>query len=327
MDNSIEMMEKNGYYYREMSDIQAGQNSRKSFFHYLPYSEEDEKLGMVCTTVGSVEVEPNVVYPPFKEDHPALFRTVSESRALKEFHIIYITKGQGIFETEGRSFTINPGSVLLLFPEMRHRYHPLFETGWHEYWVGFKGPFFSMMIEKEILVRNRVFFEIGINNEIISIFNQILDEVRTQQPLYQLKACSGILFMIAQILTCERRRKQPNHYQNIVDKAKDLMESNLYGAINLPAISEQLGLSTSRLNEIFKTCTSMTPYQYYIHIKIRRAGNLLEQEDIPVKEAAYRMGFEDQYYFSRIFKNKTGVSPSEWKRLSRARAGLIRVCP
>jgi AraC-like DNA-binding protein len=95
------------------------------------------------------------------------------------------------------------------------------------------------------------------------------------------------------------------------------MESNIYGAINLPAISEQLGLSTSRFNEIFKTYTAMTPYQYYIHIKIRRAGNLLEQEDIPIKEAAYRMGFEDQYYFSRLFKNKTGVSPSEWRKLSR----------
>jgi AraC-like DNA-binding protein len=39
----------------------------------------------------------------------------------------------------------------------------------------------------------------------------------------------------------------------------------------------------------------------------------LEQQDISVKAAAYKMGFEDQYYFSRLFKNKTGVSPSEWK--------------
>jgi AraC-like DNA-binding protein len=114
------------------------------------------------------------------------------------------------------------------------------------------------------------------------------------------------------VLTRERRNTEPSLYQQTVEKAKYLMESNVFSAINLPVISEQLGISTSRLNEIFKTYTSMTPYQYYIHIKIHKAESLLEEE-LPVKEVAYKMGFEDQYYFSRLFKNKTGVSPSDWK--------------
>jgi len=92
------------------------------------------------------------------------------------------------------------------------------------------------------------------------------------------------------------------------------MESNIFSAINLSAISDKLGISTSRLNEIFKTYTSMTPYQYYIHIKIHRAESFLEQEELSVKEVAYKMGFDDQYYFSRLFKNKTGISPSDWKK-------------
>jgi transcriptional regulator GlxA family with amidase domain len=91
------------------------------------------------------------------------------------------------------------------------------------------------------------------------------------------------------------------------------MESNVFSAIDLSSIADQLGISTSKLNEIFKTYTSMTPYQYYIQIKIYKAESLLEQQDLSVKEVAHKMGFEDQYYFSRLFKNKTGVSPSEWK--------------
>jgi AraC-like DNA-binding protein len=159
-----------------------------------------------------------------------------------------------------------------------------------------------------------VFFETGLHDSILSFFNQIFDEARTQRPLYQMKACAAILSLIAEVLTRERRGEQPSHYEKVVAQAKYMMESNVYGAINLPFISGQLGISTSKLNEIFKTYTSMTPYQYYIHIKIHKAETLLEQEDIPVKEAAFRMGFEDQYYFSRLFKSKTGVSPSDWKR-------------
>jgi AraC-like DNA-binding protein len=292
------------------------QNTPASFFHYLPYSEEDEKLGMICTTAGSTNIQPGVEYPPHKNEHPALFRTVAEGRVLPEFQLVYITEGEGLFGSGGQSYAVKPGSIMLILPGLRHFYKPLSETGWHEYWAGFKGGYFSTLLDEGRFSPDHVFFEIGLHDSILSIFDQIFDEVRGQRPLYQLKTCALIMSLIAEVLTRERRKDQPNFYEKIVAKAKYLMESNVYGDIDLSNISEQLGISTSRLNEIFKTYTSMTPYQYYIHIKIHKAESLLEQEDIPVKEAAYKMGFEDQYYFSRLFKSKTGVSPSEWKKMA-----------
>jgi AraC-like DNA-binding protein len=287
--------------------------TRDSFLHYLPYSEEDEKIGMVCTTAGSVEVKPHTPYPPDKNQHPALFRQVAEGRSLPEFQIVYVTRGEGIFGVEGRTYRVIPGSLLLVIPGIKHWYRPVFETGWHEYWAGFKGGFYSKLVEEGILSPEHVFFDGGIHNDIVAIFERILYEVRTQQPLYQLKACSGILSLIAEMLTHERRSEQPNYYQKIVEKAKYLMEINIFKAINVPGISEQIGVSPTKLNEIFKIYTSMTPYQYYIHIKIHKAEDLLEQDNVTVKEVAFSLGFEDQYYFSRLFKNKTGIAPSEWK--------------
>ena len=287
---------------------------QNSFLHYLPYSEEDEKLGMLCTTVGSYDVQPGIVYPPRKNDHPALYRPVAKGRVLPEFQVIYVTRGEGIFSSGDSTFQVKPGSVMLVLPGIKHMYRPQLETGWHEYWVGFKGGYFSQLLEKGRFSTEHIFFETGLHDCVLSFFSQIFDEVRSQRPLYQFKTCALILSLVAEVLTRERRKEQPNLYEKIVAKAKYLMESNVYSAINLPGISEQLGISTSRLNEIFKTYTSMTPYQYYIHIKIHKAESLLEQEDIPVKEVAFRMGFEDQYYFSRLFKNKTGVSPSGWKK-------------
>ena len=90
------------------------------------------------------------------------------------------------------------------------------------------------------------------------------------------------------------------------------MEENIYGEINLNGIGDMLGVSTSHLNSVFKSYTAMTPYQYFISIKIRKAKELLERGDCPIKEVAFRLGFDDQYYFSRLFKKKTGISPSRW---------------
>ncbi|MDR2476285.1 MAG: AraC family transcriptional regulator [Treponema sp.] len=298
------------------------QNAKKaedSFRHYLPYSEEDEKLGMLCTTAGTIHVPPGIVYPPQKNEHPALFRPVAEGRILPEFQLIYITEGEGIFSSAGRDYQVKPGCILLLLPGIKHAYRPLLETGWHEYWVGFKGGYFSKLLEEGRFSPEHIFFETGLHDSILNAFNQILDEVRAERPLYQFKTCALILSLVAEVLSRDRRKDQPNHYEKIVARTKYLMESNVCGAINLPSISQQLGISVPRLNTIFKDYTSMTPYQYYIHIKIHKAESLLEQEDISIKEAAYKMGFEDQYYFSRLFKNKTGVSPSDWKKFVRHR--------
>ncbi|MDR0562893.1 MAG: AraC family transcriptional regulator [Spirochaetaceae bacterium] len=286
----------------------------ESFLHYLPFSEEDEKLGMVCTTAGCIEVAPRTEYPPDKHKHPALFRLVAEGRILPEFQAVYVTKGEGVFGVAGNTYKVIPGSLMIILPGMKHFYKPVYEIGWHEYWVGFKGQFFSRLMQEGFLSEHTVFFNIGLQDYSIALFNQILDEIRTQRPLYQFKACSGVLSLLAETLTRERRQEQPNYYQKIVEKAKYLMESNMFSVIDIPSISEQIGISASRLNEIFKTYTSMTPYQYYIHIKIHKAESLLEQDETTVKEVAYSLGFEDQYYFSRLFKNKTGVVPSRWKK-------------
>ena len=90
------------------------------------------------------------------------------------------------------------------------------------------------------------------------------------------------------------------------------MEENIYREVNLNGIGEMLGVSIPHLNSVFKSYTAMTPYQYFISIKIRKAKELLEAGAMPIKEVAFRLGFGDQYYFSRLFRKKTGVAPSRW---------------
>jgi AraC-like DNA-binding protein len=296
--------------------VQAVDDKRECFFHYIPYSKEDEKLGMVCTTAGNIFVPPHTVYPPNKNAHPVPFREVAEGRTLPEFQFVYISDGEGVFCAGGRTYTVKAGSLLLLLPGMKHSYKPRYETGWHEYWVGFRGGFFNGLINEGILSRDRIFFEIGLRDYVLSIFMQIFEEVRSQQPLYQIKASSQVYLLLAELLSFERRKEHPDYsqQQQIVEKVKFYMEENIYKKINITSIAREVGLNASRLNDIFKAYTSMTPYHYYIQIKINRACRLLEQTDLSIKEAAFKLGFDDQYYFSRLFRQKTGIPPSRWKR-------------
>jgi AraC-like DNA-binding protein len=293
--------------------MSIGASDRKNaFFRYLTWSEEDERWRIFCTDAGFNEVAPGVPYPPNKEEHPKAFKSVAVGRTLNEYQIVYVTKGRGAFETAGMRFTVLPGSILLLFPGVRHIYKPDIETGWTEYWVGFKGEHADSLCRAGFLASSRPFFAAGLRNGILAHYTQIFDLVRNQEPLYQLKAGALILGLVAEILSCERLSAQAGHAESLVARAKFLMEENVDGEINLNGIAEPLAVSTSHLNEAFKSYTSMTPYQYFISIKIGRAKELLER-DLPVKQVAGLLGFSDEYYFSRLFKNKTGISPSHWK--------------
>ncbi|MCX7024804.1 MAG: AraC family transcriptional regulator [Spirochaetes bacterium] len=291
-------------------------DGKTAFFRYLTWSEEDERWQIVCTDAGHSEIGPGTPYPPNKNDHPGQFKSVAADRTLNEYQIVYVTKGRGIFQTGGLQHVVLPGSIIVLFPGVSHFYKPDLDVGWSEYWVGFKGSHADTLCREGFLSPARPFFEVGLQNGILSLYTQIFDLVRNQEPLYQLKAGALILGLAAEILACERSSAQATHSEKLVAKAKFLMEENVDGEINLNGIGDALGASTSHLNEVFKSYTSMTPYQYFISIKIGRAKELLER-DLPVKEVAFSLGFSDEYYFSRLFKSKTGISPSHWKNYVR----------
>ncbi|MDR1467786.1 MAG: AraC family transcriptional regulator [Spirochaetaceae bacterium] len=296
--------------------MDAGTNkTAESFIRYLGTGTEDERpFGMVCVDAGYNRVKSTDVYPPNINAHPASYRGVVDGRILPEFQIGYLSAGEGVFETENATYKTGPGSMTLVLPGMRHRSYLTSESGFQEYWVGFKGDFFSRLLDEGVFSKDFVCCEAGLSTRIISTYRRIFDEVRTRRPHYQIRIGSEILSLIATLLDHKQIQERPDPYQKIVEKAKGLMTLNLHDSLDMSAFSHELGVCASHFNKIFKTYTSMTPYQYYINIKIDEAKHLLERDGLTVTETAYRLGFEDPYYFSRLFKNKTGVTPKNWKK-------------
>ena len=76
---------------------------------------------------------------------------------------------------------------------------------------------------------------------------------------------------------------------------------------------QEVELSKSYLNAIFKAQTGKSPVEFFIHLKMQEACKLLKSGQTYVYEAAAALGYEDQYYFSRIFKKVVGVSPRDYQ--------------
>ena len=110
---------------------------------------------------------------------------------------------------------------------------------------------------------------------------------------------------------------------NRVAVSLDFMMAHLNQPIRISTLCALVGLSPSRFFELFRSATGETPLNWFIQARMRRAGELLEKTTLQIKEVAGEVGYQDPFYFSRLFKSVHGISPSGYKKKKSAeRAGL-----
>jgi AraC-like DNA-binding protein len=301
----------------------CGTMASRDFSTYLTWSAEDERWQLVCVDVGAAEVQPRSPYPPSSGVHPAAHRTVATGRTVNEYQLVYVTRGRGELRVDGLDdvLTIEEGAVLLVLPGVRHSYRPDPATGWSERWVGFKGAWADSLRAAGLLSAQRPLFRTGLDERLLGLFEELFGVVADQEPYYQMRAGSLVMRLLAEILARSRRAEQRDDAGRLVERAKFLMAEKVYGVLSVDGIGEDLGVPQTKFYDAFKAYTGLTPYQYFIQLKVNRAKELLSLGACSVKEAAFKLGFDDPYYFSRLFKKKTGTSPSDWAS-KRGRSGV-----
>jgi AraC-like DNA-binding protein len=97
------------------------------------------------------------------------------------------------------------------------------------------------------------------------------------------------------------------------------MMQNLNKPLQVSVLSATAGISPSHFFYLFKRATGCTPLDYFIRARMRRACELLEGTSLNVKEVAAMLGYEDPFYFSRLFKSVNGIAPREYRSMKTSR--------
>jgi AraC family transcriptional regulator, arabinose operon regulatory protein len=92
------------------------------------------------------------------------------------------------------------------------------------------------------------------------------------------------------------------------------MMQHLPQPMKVPVLSTMAGLSQSRFFEVFKNVTGQTPLYFFMCARMHYAGELLVGTKLLIKEIAAQLGYDDQYYFSRVFKSVHGIAPREYRK-------------
>ena len=101
----------------------------------------------------------------------------------------------------------------------------------------------------------------------------------------------------------------------IIKKVCTYVDENLSNDISLETAADFAGVSSFYLSKLFKEEKGETFINYISDKRLEKSRMLLETTELSIKEITAEVGYNDQNYFSRIFKNKYGLSPKEYRKV------------
>ena len=283
----------------------------ENFFQYLTISEEEQQWGICLKGSGCSTIPPNQVYPSSK--HPSgYYFTWEVGRVLQEYQINYLTEGSGELENEYGKFELKTGSIFITFPGVWHRYRPNKTTGWTENYIGFEGTTINQLLSTDHFSPQKPVLNVGIREEIIDTYLKIFELTKQEKPGFQYIASGMIVKLLGYLISFEKEKDfSGKEIARIIRKVRFEMRQNLNQELNFQQLSAKYNVSYSYLRRMFKKYTGISPGQYHLQLRIIRAKELIVTTDMSIKEICYKLGFQSIHYFSRLFKNKMGVPPTQ----------------
>lgn len=219
--------------------------------------------------------------------------------------IEYIEKGMGVVEIDGQTFYPEEGDSYLLQAGTAHHYFSDPKDPWKKVFINVSGSLVDSLIEGYELKNIYYFKGLDLREEMGSILRLAKENQEDSTP--------EIICILNRIFLKMREHIKPQT-SDMAKKMKEYLRNHAASAFRMDALCSYISRSESQTIKIFKKAYGITPYAYFLSQKIKLAKVMLLNTNLSVKEIANDLSFGDVYYFSNIFKQKAGCSPSEFRK-------------
>ena len=240
----------------------------------------------------------------------------------------FVLSGVGRYRVDGEVFSIQEGDFLIFNPGVKHQalFCPDAEVPATEFFVGFSDvQFGDLPLNYMPLPGGGVLYHTAgeLRRRLARICASMQEEnaVCRQGRYFMLKS-----YLVQMILLVVREQCRPMEKSRgcsfesvnrkyLVEQILSYFEEHYSEKISLDQIAENMYLSPFYISKIFKSETGDTPIRHLIDIRLEKAMELLKSGwQGSIQEVAARVGYDDAYHFSKLFKKRYGLSPSQARR-------------
>ncbi|WP_342331240.1 AraC family transcriptional regulator [Pedobacter sp. FW305-3-2-15-E-R2A2] len=234
--------------------------------------------------------------------------------------LIYCTDGKGWFSIDTEKQEVSANQFFIIpATDKPLRYASDASDPWTIYWIHFTGSKLSSLNDS-LSINNLISPKtIPFDEHRIKLWEMIyncLEKGYSEENLSY--ANLSLYYLIANFLYPQKNielTQKPS--EDISDKVIEYMKNNISSRLTVPEIAAEFTYSASHFQTLFRTKTGISPIDYFIHLKVQRACQLLALSDLRIKEVAAAVGYADAFYFSRLFHKIMGSSPVDYKSKNR----------
>lgn len=252
--------------------------------------------------------------PPFWVTHAGISYCDDTYRMKREYStktvIEYVYSGTGTLQVEQNEYHPSEGDIYILTEKSKHAYYPDKNNPWTKIYINLRGTAVASIVQAFGLHKKVVYQNC---QELKFIFEEIFEVVKKDIPVEQVMEQCGMLVMKLLIRLCQHESREQD-VPDEVQTVKRFIDNNYRKNLTMDEIAATVYRSNDYVKKQFKQYYGVTPYAYYLDVKITHAKYLLQRTNLPIKQIADRLGYKSDRYFSKRFREITGVTATQFRK-------------
>lgn len=234
---------------------------------------------------------------------------------IREKYVIHVvTAGKGIYRVNGNEYELTEGMMFVIYPGVETYYQADKMTPWSYTWIGFTGYRADTVVSSMGFSKDRPVAALRDCKDICASIDMLLD-TRKMTPGDILKRTGGLYFTLSLMIDNSLEAMPVRYYAQIkyVNMAAEIIAASYNKKIKIQEVADRVGINRSYLTNIFKREMNMSPQEFLINFRLEKAAEMLRESEEPVGSIASSVGYTDALTFSKAFKQKYGVTPTEFR--------------
>jgi AraC-like DNA-binding protein len=231
--------------------------------------------------------------------------------------VIYCIAGEGwVRLNDQKKQLMHKGSLIVIPAHMPHEYASSESHPWTIYWFHMRGENTTAFFAGIDQHATTTLVSVEKSAKIIELFHECYHLLEKGYSLNRIIYVSQLACYLAALIRFSQQQPQMawnEEKKHDIELSLQFMTEHLENNVTLQQLADQAKLSVPHYTHVFKKTTGYSPIDYYLRLKIQLACQHLDLTDQSIKGISMQLGFQDPYYFSRLFKKIMGKSPSEYR--------------